>query len=349
MKWLLFFILPIFLLANPTLDEVLKYPKSYYRDFWLTEYLKQSKGKEAEKIYKAITHKKNYHLKLLANRYPPYKKIYECKHVNRYNWKKEPIECILKHGFSVWNIKRMKLKDIQELFNILPDSKVKTRLEIVKNKDYKKAFKDNDLFYSIFLSYIPDVYIPEIYINNIAKDRRFKYLLALVVRSHRYKMKKSFLKINYKALSDRNKFVLALNAIDLHRYNLAVKILESKQNKTNQDNFWLYLLTKKQKYANELLNKNRMDLYTLYIYEKFHKPYKLDKLKVYNTAKVKYDINNPLDVIQFYKDKAKTKDYFKFAKTLDNKKMLPLKALILDKAYHYTKNYYIMPKYNLND
>jgi soluble lytic murein transglycosylase len=66
-------------------------------------------------------------------------------------------------------------------------------------------------------------------------------------------------------------------------------------------------------------------------------------------VKAKYDIDNPLDVIKFYKEKLSKKDYEQFVKELDNNKTYPLKTLILEKVYKYKKNYYIIPKYDLND
>jgi len=348
MRWVIF-LLPIFLLATPSLNEVLAYPKTYYRDFWLTKFLKQAKEQKAENIYNEITHKKKYHLKLLANRYAPYKDIYNCKYVTKNNWIDVDSECIAQNGFRLWDLKRMESDEIQSLLNYIPDSKIKKEISIIFNKDYERSFKNLDIFYDIFLRYTPNIEIPELYINNIQQDRRFKYLLNLVVRSNKLNIKKSLLNINYKMVKDENKFLLALNAITLHRYNLAIKILKSIKNKKNKDNFWLYLLTNKKVYAKKLLNNTRLDFYTLYIYEKFHKKYKIDKIKITNSKNIKYNIDNPLDIIKFYKDKSKVKDYFKFAKTLDNSKTLPLKALVLDKAYKYSKNYYILPKYDLKD
>ena len=348
MRWILL-ILPIFLLANPSLDEVLNYPKSYYRDFWLTYYLKKSKNEKAEMIYNEITYKKSWHLKLLANRYSPYKDIYECKHINQNNWTNYPATCILQNGFRLRDLKKMDSDEIKSLLNYIPESKIKTEIEIIFNKNYKKAFVNSDIFYDIFLKYTPDIEIPELYINNIAKNRKFKYLLSMVVRSKRYNIKKSLLNINYKMLDDRYKFDLALNAIDLNRNNLAIKILKSKKIKSNQDNFWLYLLTSNKKYLNALLNKKRLDFYTLYMHEQFNKPYKIYTINIKNDVNPKYDINNPLDVIKFYQDKSKFKNYLQFSKELNSKDTLPLKALILDKAFKYNRNYYIMPKYDLND
>jgi len=343
--------MPIFLLAIPSLKQVMSYPHSYYRDFYLTEYLKKTKdAKQAEFLYKQIKYKKRYHFRLLANRNKKYKDLYNCKYPNRYNWNKIAIECIIQNGFNFNSLKKMRNKDIKKLLNILPDSTVKKEINIVLNKEYIKLFRNNLYFYDIFWGIKPNIYIPSLVINNILKDNHFHSFLNYVVRAPNLgNLKRSLLNIHYKEVKDKNKFLLTLNAIALHRYNLAIKILRSKKYKTNQDNFWLYLLTKKKKYANKLLKNKRLDFYTLYIYEEFHKAYKIDKINISNKAIPKYDINNPLDVIRFYKDKSKVKDYFSFAAKLDNNQTLPLKALILDKAYHYRKNYYIMPKYDLDD
>jgi len=347
----LIFIFPLFLWATPTLSEVLNYPNSYYRDFWLIQYLKKADSPEkAENIYNEIRYKKGFQLKLLAKKNPLYKEIYECKNINRYNWSDYPVNCIIENGFSFWSLSKMDDDEIKSLLNYLPESKIKTEIEIMFNKNYQQAFRDRDIFYDIFLKKPQDIEIPPVYLNNLIKDRRFKYFLSMAVRvKNKPNLQKSLLKIKYKNIKDIYKFDLALNSINYQRYNLAIKILKSKKIKTNQDIFWLYLLTKNRKYAQKLLENRRLDFYTLYIYEKFHKKYQIDKIKIFNSVDLKYDINNPIDVIKFYKDKSRVKNYFKFAHQLDNKKMLPLKALVLDKAYHYTKNYYIMPDYNLTD
>ena len=341
-------LLPIFLLAIPPLNQVLNYPDSYYRDFYLTTYLKNTNSsQQAENIYNEITHKKKYHLKLLSQKYPLYKDIYNCKYPNRFNWLDVDYSCITQNGFRLSDIKKMDADAVKSLLNYIPDSKIKTEIEIIFNKDYKRAFNP-DIFFDIYYL-LPDINIPDIYLNELAKNRRFYRFLSSVVRSHKNNMKYSLLNIHYKELRDRDKFLLALNAITLKRYNLAIKILKSKKYKTTKDLFWLYLLTKNKIYAKKLLNHKRLDFYTLFIYEEFNKPIKIDKVKIFNKADVIYYINNPLDVIRFYQDKVDVKNYFEFAKKLDNIKMLPLKTLILDKAYKYTKNFYIMPKYNLSD
>jgi soluble lytic murein transglycosylase len=349
MKFLIFF--PLFLFAIPSLKEVLSYPHTYFRDFYLTEYLKEvNSTKDADKIYKEITFKKRVHLYILSKKFEKYKKIYNCQNPTRFNFKDINYTCILQNGFRLRDLSKMKEEDIKTLLNKIPNSSIKKEISAIFNKNYNEVFKDNKAFFDFFLQHPKNIEIPKIYLNNLAKDKKFYYFLSVVVRNRKLiNLHKSLLDINYKNSDDKSKFLLALNAINYNYNNLAIKILKSVKNKDNKTLFWFYLLTKKRIYADKLLKNKRLDFYTLYIYEKFKKPYKIDKVRVFDTTKTNYNIDNPLDVIKFNIDFSKTKDYFKFTKKLDNSKMLPLKALVLDKAFNYTKNYYIMPDYNLSD
>ncbi|NPA55369.1 MAG: hypothetical protein GXO40_03310, partial [Epsilonproteobacteria bacterium] len=207
MRWLIF-LLPLFVLAIPSLDEVLRYPKSYYRDFWLTQYLKEANSTQALKIYNQITYKKDFHLKILSHRNKLYKQIYNCKHINKHNWFKYPDSCITQNGFKLKDLKSMDIEDIKKLLNYLPPSQHKKEIAIIFDKKYSQAYKNNDIFYDIFLNYTPDVYIPPSALKTLSKDKRFKTLLAIVVRSKRKTLKKSLLNVSsfIDELDDRYKF-----------------------------------------------------------------------------------------------------------------------------------------------
>ncbi len=351
MRFLIVFLFVVFAFAIPALENVYSYPKTYLRDFYLTCYLKKTHSlQEAQKIYNKITYKKKMHLKILSKKFDKFKIIYDCKYPNKNNWEDINQTCLIKNGFRLRDVKNMKPYNVKALLDYLPKSSTKTEIKAIFTGKYQAVFKNADAFYGLFSQIQPDIEIPEIYINNLAKDSRFYDFLNRVVRSYNLpNIQQSLLYVNYLNISDKAKFLLALNAIHLEYFSLAAKILKSQHHKTNEDKFWLYLLTKKQKYADELLNNKRLDFWTLYIYEEFHKKYKIDKVKIYNSAKALYNINKPLDVIKFNIALSKTKNYFAFARKLDNKKTLPLKTEVLDIAYRWSKNYYIMPKYNLKN
>jgi soluble lytic murein transglycosylase len=350
MKFLIFFI-PFFLFAIPTLNDVLSYPKTYVRDFYITQYLKETNStKQADKLYQEITFKKKQHLYILSKKFDKYKKIYNCKYPTKFNFQDINSSCIIQNGFELKDLSKIKDEEIKILLNKLPKSIIKTEISAVFNKNYIKVFKDKNAFFDLFINFPQNITIPEIYLNNLAIDKKFYYFLNIVVRDRSLiNIHKSLFNVNYKLLDDKSKFLLALNAINYNYVNKAITILKGIQNKKNKTIFWLYLLTENRIYADKLLQNKRLDFYTLYIYEKFKKPYYPDKVKIFNKAKRNYNINNPLDVIRFNIDYSKVKDYFKFARSLDNNETLPLKALVLDTAFNYTKNYYIMPKYDLDD
>jgi len=350
MKFLILF-LPFLLFAIPPLKEVLSYPNSYFRDFYLIQYLKETNStKQADKLYNEITYKKPFILGLLAKKFKKYAKISDCKYPNRFNLKSIDKSCIEKNGFRLSDIRKIKNEEAKKILNMIPKSTMKTEMIAVFNKDYSVLFKNRKAFFRYFISYPKNIEIPAIYLNNLAQSKRFYTFLNLIVRDKKVpKLQKSLLGVDYRLVTDKDKFLLALNAINYNYINYAIDILKSVREKNSKTLFWLYLLTKNREYADEILKRKRLDFYTLYIYEKFHKAYKVDKVKISNKVKAKYDINNPLDVIKFNIKYSKVKDYFKFARELDNKKNLPLKAKVLDKAFHFTKNYYIRPKYNLAD
>jgi soluble lytic murein transglycosylase len=348
---ILFLILPVFIWAIPSLKDALTYPKSYVRDFYIAQYLKEvNSTKQADTLYNAITYKKRKHLYILEKKFTKYKIIYNCKYPNRFNYKDVNYSCITKNGFRLRDLSKMNDEDIKDLLNKLPESTIKTAISAVFNKNYQKVFKDKKAFFELFINYPQNVEIPDIYLNQLSRDKNFYYFLNVVVRKRNLdKLQKSLFDVDYTLVDDKSKFLLALNDINYDYINYTVDILKNIKKKDNKTLFWLYLLTKNRIYAYKLLQKQRIDFYTLYIYEQFHKPYELNKVIIFNTAKMAYNTNNPLDVIRFNIDYSKTKDYFKFARKLDNNETLPLKTLVLDKAFHYTKNYYIMPKYNLDD
>ena len=132
---LIFLILPIFLFATPSLDEVLNYPKSYYRDFWIFEYMKKIDDPiKVETLYNEITYKKEKHFKLLATKYDIYEYLYNCQHINKDNYLDFPKECILQNGFKMSDILKMNKDEIDTLLNYLPNSKIKKEIELLSTK-----------------------------------------------------------------------------------------------------------------------------------------------------------------------------------------------------------------------
>lgn len=250
-----------------------------------------------------------------------------------------------KGGLSLKTISTLNKKILINLYSKLANGKMKKAIKCFIDHNFSNVFKDRDLGY-YFILHFPDKKIDQ-YINNfsIFEDRYFYLFVKQVVLNDLKKLSVSLLKINYKKFDDKTKWWLFLNAMKQNKKPLAVKILKSIQKKTSKIDFWLYLLTKKQKYLNALLKRSRIDFYTLFAYEVANKKFFIKNKIIFNSVKnIEYNESDPWDVLRFFDDFKKQKDLFKFAKKLDNKKEEALKALVLDKAFHYKINIYITPK-----
>jgi soluble lytic murein transglycosylase len=352
---LLFF--PIYLFAFG-LNEILSHPKSHIRDFYLTNFLKDTNSPIlAYKAYQNLNKPKSYHLKLLAKKNPSFQDVYNCSNLNESNFKKYPIFCIVDGGLSFWSISNFSNENLEYLEKILPKkSNLKKPINILKTENFKEIFRDKNLFFKFYLtsSYKTrkklDILIDKNFLNSVKNDKRFYSFVAKYVRSNFENIKKSLLSVNYHNIQNRNvNFLLALNAINFNEDKKAINFLKSSKIKNNQINFWLYQLTKNEYYLNELLKKTRVDFYTLYAYDKVGRKFNIRNKIVFDTIKnPKYNINNPFDIKQFFEDFRKKENLFEFAKKLDNSKTLPLKQIVLDKAFRYKYNFFITPDYDLS-
>jgi len=336
--------IPLFLFALD-LSSILSKPKSYVRDFYLTEYMKETNSTVlAYKAYEALYKKKGFHLKILSKKSPLFNQIYKCIDVDKKDLKKVDIACVLDNGYSLRTLASFNKKELKYLYDKLPDSKVKRAIAILLKDDYKNVFNDRDLGYYFILNY-PDKKI-DVKIEDFSKfrDRYFYLFIRSALINGLKRIQSSLLKIDYKSLSDKEKWWLFLTAMSNKKYDKAQKILFSIKSKNSKIYFWRWLLGNKSAY-NKLLNNPRIDIYTLYVHEEAKKPFEIRSKILYNTVKKPlFDQTNPWEVLKFY-DKLKNSDnLFELAHQLDSNKSLALKAIVLDKAFKYKYNIYIAPK-----
>ena len=356
MRFLLLFLLPLYLFSLG-LNEILSHPKSHIRDFYLTNFLKQTNSPAlAYKAYKNLAKPKSYQLKLLAQKNPSFRETYNCSHLNKNDFKDYPISCILRGGLSFDTISNFNNKNLQYLERNLPkNSYLKKPVKILRTQNFKEIFKNKKLFFKFYLysSYKIrkklDISINKKFLNSLKNDKRFYKFTSKYVRSNFTNIKKSLLNIDYHNIKNNEEsFLLALNAINFNEDKKAINFLKYAKTKNNKINFWLYQLTKNRYYLNKLLKQTRVGFYTLYAYNKVGREFIIRKQIVFNSVhKAKYNINNPFEINKFYKVFKNSNDLFKLARELDNKKTLPLKQVVLDKAFNYKYNFFIMPDYNL--
>jgi len=340
-----FFLIPIFLFANNlSLSLLLSKPKSYVRDFYLTQFMKETNSSVlAFKAYTALYKVKLFkHIKILA-KFDAFKQIYKCVNVEKNYLKDVDISCILNNGLSLKTISTLDKNDLLYLYNRLPASKQKSAVKDFLDNNFSNVFKNRDLGYYFMIQYPNKKIDQKISDFSIFEGKSFYMFVKSAVINHLNKIQKSLDKINYKKFDDNTKWWLFLNALTLKDYKRAKKIILSIRYRTSKINFWLWKITGNKGYFNALLDNPRVNFYTLYAYEDAGKNFKIKTDIIYNSVKnPEYNETNPWSVLKFF-DSLKYQNPFKLAKEVDNNKTMALKALALDKAYHYKDNFFITP------
>jgi len=341
----LIFLIPFILLAYKLeLKEILTKPKSYVRDFYLTEFMRETKSLPlAYKAYKALYKPKMKHLKLLA-KFPEFKEIYRCVNPYPKDVGKVDISCLLNNGLSLRSFAKLNKKTLADVYNKLPPSKVKRAVNILLTKQFKKVFSSPEMGYYFILHY-PTRKIDQ-YISSFAPfyGKYFSSFVRSAYKNNLIKIQKSLNKISYKHFSDKTKWWLFMIAMKLNDEKRAKNILKSMK-KTSKVNFWLWQLSGESKYLEKLSNNPRVDFYTLYAHEITGKNFKIRNKIIFNSVKKpKYDQTNPWDVLRFWSELKWRKNLYDFANELDNVKSEALKAIVLDKMHKYKINYFITPK-----
>ena len=337
--------LPIFLFAyNLNLAELLTKPKSYVRDFYLTEFMKQTNSPIlAFKAYTSLYRIRLFkHLRILS-RFKEFQKIYKCVNVKKEYLREVDISCILNNGLSLRTISKLNQRDLMYLYFHLPDGKVKKAVRVFLFNDFSKIFKDRKLGYYFILAY-PNKKIDQFIDNfDIFKGKEFYLFVKSAVIHRLSKIQTSLNDVDFINVGDKAKWWLFLNAMLLKDEKRALNILHSIRKKDDKIYFWLYKLTGNKIYFNKLLKNPRVSFYRLYAREEVNKKFLIETNIIFNSIKKSpYDQTNPWSVLKFFDD-LKIVNPFKLAKLTDNQSTIALKAIALDKAFHYRKNFFITP------
>ena len=341
MRFLLIFF-PL-LLFSLSLQEILTHPKSYVRDFYLTQFMKETKSPVlAFKAYNSLYKKRMIHLKILS-KFKMFKSMYRCVNVYPKYLKDVDIACILNNGLSLRSIAKLKREDLEYLYFNLPQSKEREAVDIILNKKFYKVFSNRDLGYYFIINYPNKVIDQPILDFSIFQDNYFYMFIKYAVLNNLSFIKKSLNFIEFKDLDDRAKWWLFLNAMTLKDYKRAKNILYSFKKSNDKINFWRWRLGDKRGYY-ELLKSDRVNFYTLWAYEVAHKHFKIKTHIIFdNIKRPLFNQENPWDVLKFWSEFKKRSDLFDFARSLDSYKSIALKAIVLDKAFHYKYNFFITP------
>ena len=192
------------LLFSLNLAEILTHPKSYVRDFYLTEFIKETNSTVlAYKAYNSMYKKKPFkHLRLLAKKNKMFEKIYKCVNVKKEYLRDVDISCILNNGLSLKTIASLNKNDLKYLYNHLPQGKVKEAVYAFLNNDFSNIFKNRDLGYYFILNYPNKKIDQNISDFSLFNDKYFYLFVKYALVYHLQKIQKSLLKREYKNYSD---------------------------------------------------------------------------------------------------------------------------------------------------
>ena len=339
--------IPLFLFSL-NLSEILVHPKSYVRDFYLTEFMKETNSTTlAYKAYNSLYRPKPFkHLRILAKKDKKFAEIYRCVNVKKSYFRDVNISCILNNGLSFRTISKLSLKDKKYLYKNLPPSTLKSAIKYLIDKNFDYVYDTYEMGY-LFLLHYPnkkeiDEYVKDFspfygkYFDRFVKTAIFNDMTTLQISL--------LLNVNYKNQSDKVKWWLFLNALDLNKEKEALKILKSIKNKKSREYFWLALLTKDTSYTQKLLQFKRVNFYTLWTREKYNLHFNvITKILKEPYSPLKYDQRNPWQVLKFF-HRLKRGNLKKLIKELNNPNSMALKALALDKYHKFNINYFITPK-----
>lgn len=343
-------LIPVFLLAfDLNLSVLLTKPKSYVRDFYLTQFMRETNSSVlAYKAYSALYSPKPYlHWKILS-KFKFFKPIYECLKVTPQNLRKVSISCVLAGGLSLKEISKLNEKDLKYLYDRLPDGETKSAVWAFLHNDFSKIFKNKKLGYYFILNYPNKKIDQSVSDFKPFEDSYFYLFVKSAVLNDLPLIEKSLSKLNYEKFSDRTKWWLFLDEMKLKNYKKAYEILKSINYKTDKVYFWLWELSGKKEYADYLLNEPQVNFYTLYLHEEYDVPFDIRNKILFNTVKnPPFVQTNPWSVLKFFDVLKRTKGdaLFKLAKKLDSNKSVALKALVLEKAFRYKVNFFITPPF----
>jgi len=350
--------------ARITLKDLETKPASHAKDFMIWQYLKQDiSAKQADLAYKQVDDSKSSKLlyayaKKTNNKELKYKLA--CK--KKTNLFKIKDQKCLELAFTPY--RALKLTNYQRniLAKRLKSPYKKKILAILNEKRTLKAYSkyDASTILSLFTStghkyrkkYL-NMYLDKKFLDKLSSSWKISYFIYMVIHNDKFDMLQlSLLDIDGEKLNSKTNFFLALNALRHDDKVAAVEYFELSAKKAkyklniDKNNFWLYRITNKKEYLNKLLLSMDINIYTLYYREKKHIDFEnyFITLKT-NTSKPSKTIANPFQWNEILK-KIKSTDKDKLlalAEDYKERDMLPVQALIVQKAYNYNMHAYIMP------
>ncbi|QOY55870.1 lytic transglycosylase domain-containing protein [Candidatus Sulfurimonas marisnigri] len=350
--------------AEITLNDIDSKPASRAKDFMIWQYLKQNiNSSEADKAYQQVNNKKNNKLLYAYSKKTKnqeIKKKISCKKKSNL-FKIKDSEC-LELAFSPY--KALKYTNYQR--NVLTKrlkSKPKVKiLNILNEKHLAKNYKsyDADTILTLFNNtgyryrrkYL-NMQLNKEFLDSLTSSWRISQFIKTVIHDDKLdKLQQSLFYIDGQKLNSKSNFFLALNSLRHSEKDYAIKYFKLSRSQAkykidvDKNNFWLYKITKHKDYLNKLLLSMDINIYTLFAREKMSVDFKNYFSSLETNGEVsKKSLLDPFEWNKILKEiKSTEKDeLFNLAKLYKQKEMLPVQALIIQKANQHNMHGYMMP------
>lgn len=350
-----------------TIDWLDEKPKSYSKDFYIIQFLKQENItiEDAKKAYD-MANSSNSIVRSLYNK--KFRTIPEeemkCYRASIDELLKENSKCIAL-GLSLKEATKLP-KDKLALFipkldaypTLRDDLKIilsEKPFEELKNSDINKFFR---LFFALGSSYRMEKFNEPLsaeFINKIALDKNFYKFIRYTIFDKEYKnLQESLLLVNdNKDLITDALFLLGLNAVNHDKIDIAYNFFYNAYKKAYLKNekdkalFWIYLITDNKSFLYELSKSWDNNIYALYAKELLEVD--IDNI-VYNldmpNTKSSFNIYDQFEWMNVLSDTKKNFDEEKLKKyqaLFTDDSTLPHYAYILERYNKYRTQYYITP------
>jgi soluble lytic murein transglycosylase len=274
--------------AKPlTLDFFKDKPRSFAKDFYISQFLDQAvSSKDAKALVGQV---KNMNFKLFykfADKIDDFgfKRVKYCKKLNINLYEGKSADCI---AIGLSNYKATKLTPAT--LNKISENiryrypKIANQYKIIASKSFDTLLKADEkeiieIFTTVGSKYRESYYNKSIDADKLiklSKHRSFGTMIEKIVRNPKLiNLQKSILKFDSSNLTAEANFLLALNAIKLQHEDIANWYLQLSEKKARlqQDKdkalFWRFLITKDKSLLNKLLKSKDINIFTLYAHER---------------------------------------------------------------------------------
>ncbi|MDX1807936.1 MAG: lytic transglycosylase domain-containing protein [Sulfurospirillaceae bacterium] len=364
-------ILPVLLFAKLPQDISFfdHVPKSIEKDYYIYRFLNERNvsSNDAEKL---LSEAKVVNLKLFksfAKRIDDsgFKKASKCLKLKTDALLATDSECIA-IGLSVRDAMSLDKNKLRSLYKELKGYRdINETLKVLSSDDvFDESLKNKKDFIDIFnscgaknRSAVFDKPLSKEDIDELSHMTGFNRTIEIILTQRDLKnLQKSLLSVNINKKFDADSiFFLGLNALEFNQKNKAIHLFEKAYDKyyyrfdKDKTLFWRYLITKNDKYLDELLESFDVNIYTIYAREKKSEKFTNIISPQIKTAKANYDIQDPflwLNLLREIKDK-NTTQLDKLSSNFRHINTIGQYSFLQERAHGFEHSYFPMPFYNL--